>query len=188
MVPSSHQQWEHVLNGLQDWAEARALLTVAGAGEAGATVGAIGRATVLPESQVRKRLERLVAAGYLVTRLGEGGEERYFLGPSVIAAMVRGHGHGHAANGGEAAPVVDSSPVSSPRAVASRFLKTYWRLFRARPSLPWLMGQRKRAERLGLDLEKLMEEAYLNRPAGDPQVYLEAMLRRREREKGSAAR
>ncbi len=186
VVSRSGQEWEQVLANLHDWAEARALVTVAGAGEAGATVATIARATVLPESQVRKRLERLVAAGYLVTRLADGGEERYFLGPSAMVPVVKGHGH--PGEGGQVASPVVSPPVESARAVASRLLKTYWRLFRARPSLPWLMRQRKRAAQLGLDLEKLMEEAYMNRPAGNPQVYLEAMLRRRERELDSAAR
>ncbi|MBI4493298.1 MAG: hypothetical protein HY690_10970 [Chloroflexi bacterium] len=179
------QRLEAVLERLERWAEVRIVAAVAEAAE-GASAVALSRQVQLPEQQVAAVLEDLERRGLLRSVAGPGAAEPCYAladeiplealprpAPPLAAPPVRA--------GLDPAP---SAEGRDSRQVASDISALYRRLFQRQPSLSWLLRQRRRAMLLGEDFGALLARVQAAQPRGNPQAYLEGVLKRLERERG----
>lgn len=187
------------LAGVESWAEAKTLLALAGA-PAGLPAEGLAARVGLPVRALLPVIERLLARG-LLQRVASGAIEAYALAPALqtsVAAEADAAPEAATAPAGnqppgpptrrrprraaasEPPPAGASTPPPIPsRQLAGALRQRYLELFGVPPNLPWLMRQRRQAADLGLDFDALLREVRFQRPEGNPQGYLEALLRRR---------
>jgi hypothetical protein len=209
-VRSDEQRVDAFLARAESWAEARVMATVAAAAD-GLTAEDLARTLKLPRADVLAIVERLQQLGTLERVSSQSDELPCFrlsagvrsVDEAPARATIAGVEGGNAAAGQDDGPASASKPRStaargldpSPgaegrdsRQVASDVTALYRRLFQRSPSLAWLLRQRRRAMELGEEFAQLLAAVHAARPSGNPQAYLEAMLKRMERERGVSSR
>lgn len=175
---------EPVLAGLENWAEVRVVAALTQAAQP-ATAFWLSRLLRLPETEVVALLARLAGAGVLKRVEDERGAElRYALADAPAVGPLPPPGP--VPEMSEEPKPLDPSPSAEgrdPRQVAGDVSALYRRLFQRQPSLSWLLRQRRQAMLLGEDFAALLARVQAARPSGNPQAYLEGMLKRLERER-----
>lgn len=178
------ERLEAVLEQLESWAEVRIMAAVAQA-ERGASAHTLSRQVQLPEPQVVAVLSELEQRGLLRGVMDPGeGEPRCVLADEFPLEVLPRPAPPPAASPSPA--VLDPSPLAEgrdSRQVAADVTNLYRRLFQRQPSLSWLLRQRRRAMLLGEDFGALLARVQAAQPRGNPQAYLEGMLKRLERER-----